>query len=244
MRCGSATVGAPMTPAIPPHERASYYVTALRLLRFAEQRSPTNRRFGVDADALWKSFAGGLKTTDRLDLLLRDADTEWPGAFGARAVFALRAVAEDDAFGAQWSSLAPVDAERIWKDAMRSDVAASVEAAIDQLGEQWELRRAEVMLPRFTAGSRLAVGGAGAIAAAILAFAGNPDLTWSQQVTVFADRPGERQLAASAAMLLNTTRASQLRGTDEKTPPLTGHAAVVSDDATDEVRAAITEQPT
>ena len=229
--------------AITSAERATYYLTALRLLRFAEARSPTGRRFGADADALWKDFAGGLKTSDRIDILLRDADTEWPEAFGARAVFGLRAVAEDDAFGAEWVSLEPVDGERVWKDAMRAELAASMDAAIEQLGAAWELGFVPCTVPRLTATSRVLVCGAGAIVAAVRTFAANPDLSWTQQVVVVADRPAERQLAASAAMLLNTTRATALRGSDDPrgAAKFTGYLALVSDDATPDVRTAASE---
>ncbi|NVL83835.1 hypothetical protein [Escherichia coli] len=67
----------------------AFYEASLRKLRFVEARSPTKRRSGADADALWKSFKGHLTASDRLDLLLRDADIEHGGAFGAR-VLAIR----------------------------------------------------------------------------------------------------------------------------------------------------------
>lgn len=231
-----------LTREISSTERATYYRNALRLLRFAEERSPTQRRFGANADALWRDFAGGLKTADRIDVLLRDADTEWPGGFGARAVFGLRAVAEDDAFGAQWSSLEPIDGERVWKDVTQVEaVASSLDAILDQLAAAWELRPAPHELPRLTAGARLVIGGAGAIAAALRAFAGNADLNWPQQIVVVADHPAERQLAAAAAVLLNTTRPTVLRTSVDRGAPLVGHIPQVSSDATPEVRAAIAE---
>lgn len=73
----------------------AYYRGALTGLRHVEARQPTGRRFGAEADARWASFRGDLTTADRIDLLIRDADAQWPGAFGARSVFARRAVAED-----------------------------------------------------------------------------------------------------------------------------------------------------
>ncbi len=72
-----------------PAERVAYYQAALRCLQFVEKRKPTGRRFGSEADARWASFKGELTTSDRIDLLLRDADTEWLGAIGARTVFGL-----------------------------------------------------------------------------------------------------------------------------------------------------------
>src|SRR5687768_1188859 len=99
-----------------------YVEAALRLLQFVEARRPTGRRFGADADARWGSFRGDLETADRIELLIRDADAEWRdpdgergGAFGARTVYALRAVAEDEPFGAQWPGMDPVEAEKLWR---------------------------------------------------------------------------------------------------------------------------------
>lgn len=235
-----------MPPAISSAARATYYLAALRLLRFAEARSPTRRRFGPDAEALWKDFAGGLKTTDRIDTLLRDADTQWPGAFGARSAFGLRAVAEDDAFGADWQSLSPMEGERVWADAMKGPPAASMSDALAELCRAWELTPQPFELPRLSATARILVAGTSAIASAIEAFAGNADLSWTKQVVVVADHPGERQLAAAAAMLLNTTDGTVLRGSadhrdDRGAPKLGGATAVVSPDASDEVRQAVGE---
>ncbi len=228
-------------------ERAVYYLGALRLLRFAEQRSPTKRRFGADADALWKDFAGGLKTSDRIDLLLRDADTEWPGAFGARATYGLRAVAEDDAFGADWESLPAIDGERVWKDAAKAAVPSDPAEAIVQLCSGWELTTHPFELPKITPSTRAIVGGASAIVATIHAFASHTDLSWPTQIVVVADRPAERQLAAAAAMLLNTTKATVLLASDDAMPETKKGArplAIFSPDASAEVRRAIEERTT
>jgi hypothetical protein len=69
-------------------------------LKFVEERRPNRRRFGADADALWKGRAGELPPGERLDLLFRDADAEWPGAFGARTASDRGVVPEDEPFGA------------------------------------------------------------------------------------------------------------------------------------------------
>lgn len=225
-------------------ERAIYYRAALSMLRFAEARSSTGRRFGPDADARWGHLAGGLRSSDRIDLLLRDADAEWPGAFAARTVFDLSAVAEDDAFGAHWVSLDAVAGERAWRDANNLAPAATVEAAIAQVCAAWELMPARHEVPRWTAGARLLVGGAGAILATVQAFAANADLNWCAQVIVVADRPAERQLGALAAMWLGTTSATVLRRSAELTEPevaatLRGFAPAISDDASGEVRQAV-----
>jgi len=74
----------------------------LAALRFVQTRRPTKCRFGAEADATWADFRGDLGGAARIDLLLRDADAQWPGAFGARSVYDLAAVAADEAFGATW----------------------------------------------------------------------------------------------------------------------------------------------
>lgn len=53
-------------------DRSAYYRAALRCLQFVEQRKPTGRRFGPDADARWSQFEGELTTADRIDLMVRD----------------------------------------------------------------------------------------------------------------------------------------------------------------------------
>ncbi len=50
-----------------------YVEGVLRLLQFVENRRPTGRRFGADADARWASFRGDLETVDRIELMIRDA---------------------------------------------------------------------------------------------------------------------------------------------------------------------------
>ncbi len=99
----------------------SYYQAALVGLQTVESRRATGRRFGPDADARWKSFRGDLTTGDRMNVLIRDADTEWPGAFGARAAFGLDGVAEDDAFGGGgWPGIEARVAEELWRESARS----------------------------------------------------------------------------------------------------------------------------
>src|SRR5690606_36252944 len=62
----------------------TYYRGALTALRFLEERQSTGRRFGPDADLRWASFRGHLLDLDRVDLLIRDADAQWPGSLGPR----------------------------------------------------------------------------------------------------------------------------------------------------------------
>jgi hypothetical protein len=51
---------------VPEADRAAYYRAALCCLRFIEQRRPTGRRFGAEADARWASFRGELQGADRI----------------------------------------------------------------------------------------------------------------------------------------------------------------------------------
>ena len=131
-------------PHLDESDRARYYVAALRALRFVERRAPTTRRFGGDADARWGAFRGNLTTADRLDLLLRDADAHWPAAFGARNVFALRSAAEDEAFGAEWSPLDPVDAEELWREVLAEAPPDGVREALLAAASSWDLELAAV----------------------------------------------------------------------------------------------------
>lgn len=197
--------------------RTAYYQAALRLLRFVEARHPTGRRFGVDADALWKTFAGGLKTSDRIDLLLRDADATWLGALGARATFGLRAVAEDDAFGADWVALDPMEGERMWRACTNEAAPGSNAEAIEAILTAWERTAEAAEQPRWAATTKRVLAGCSAIAAGIRAFADDATLSWADQVLVVADDPAERQLAAAAAAILEVNqRPTRLRGSAER----------------------------
>lgn len=229
-----------MAKDLAPADRSAYYTGALQLLRFVETRAPSGRRFGPDADALWSTFAGGLKTCDRIDVLLRDADVQWPGAFGARSTFGLRAVAEDDAFGADWTSLDPMDGEKTWKQCQAGEAPGSVGDALAAIEKAWDRTSSPLSLPEVGPTTKLVVAGHSAIVSAIGVFAENDALSWPEQVTVVADDPAQRQVAAAAVALLNVTKPTALRRSDERSP-VAGAALVLSDDASDEVRAAAEE---
>jgi len=208
-----------------------YVEAALRLLQFVEARRPTGRRFGPDADARWASFRGDLRTADRIELLIRDADTEWPGAFGARTVYDLRAVAEDEPFGAAWPGLDPVAAEELWRRIRGEAAPAAPSEACRALAAVWGLPLRPHPLEPIAATDRLIVAGPSAIAAAIDAFSTGTALDWADQVIVIATPPAHRQLAAAAIALVNATRPSRiLAATDDLAPPA-GARRVVSDDA-------------
>lgn len=112
-----------------------YVEGALRLLQFVETRRPTGRRFGADADARWNGFKGDLATADRIELMIRDADAEWPGGFGARTVYALPGVAEDEPFGAHWEGLDPVAAEELWRRVKTEPAPSSLGATLTAIAK-------------------------------------------------------------------------------------------------------------
>ena len=191
-------------------ERASYYQGAIRLLQFVENRRPTGRRFGADADARWKSFKGDLVTADRMDLLIRDADAEWPCSFGARAVYDLQAVAEDEAFGSEWQPLDPVAAEELWRGTTKEPAPESAAKALGALSKAWELELTPTNLGTVAPTDSFVIAGPSAIAAAILAFSEGQGLDWHQQVQIIATPPAHRQLAAAGAAIVNAGKATQL----------------------------------
>jgi hypothetical protein len=213
-------------------DHGPYTEGALRLLQYVEARRPTGRRFGPDAEARWASFKGDLETVDRIELLLRDADAEWPGAFGARAVYAMQAVAEDEPFGSQWRGLDPVDAEELWRRVRSATPPASPTETLHAIAAAWQLPLSAFALEPVTPTDRLVVAGPSAIVAAIEAFAAGADLDWADQVTVIATPPAHRQLATAATALLNGTKpAPPLLPGETTTPPSRGARLVVSPDA-------------
>jgi hypothetical protein len=196
----------------PAEGQSSYYEGALWALRFIEARRATGRRFGPEADATWSAFRGDLGASARIDLLLRDADTQWPGAFGARSVYDLAAVAEDEAFGASWVPLDDVDAEELWRRVVPTTAPTTVRQALDQLAAAWQLTLSKVDVGPIGATDRLLVVGPSAIAATIEAFTEGSDLDWREQVTVIATPPAHRHLAAAGAALVNARSATRLVG--------------------------------
>ncbi len=213
--------------------QAGYVEGALRLLQFVEARRPTGRRFGADADARWSLLRGDLDTVDRIELLLRDADAEWPGAFGARTVYGLEAIAEDEPFGAEWQAPGPVEGEEIWRRVKATSGPTSTDAALQALAAAWKLTLSSFDPGPIGPTDHLLVVGPSAIAGTIEAFATGTALAWADQVTVIATPVPHRQLAAAAGALLNTTRPAALwRPTDQPAPKLSpGHRLVASGDA-------------
>ena len=188
----------------------AYYRGALAVLHFVEARKPTQRRFGADADALWKGFSGDLTTADRIDLLLRDADTQWPGAFGPRSVFGLEGVAEDEPSGPDWQPLDPVEAEQVWREWGKAATPKDLASTVAAIGKAWGLRLEKFAMPPVAAADQLVAAGPSAISALVRAFDGRQDLDWSQQVMCVATPSGHRHLAVAAGALLNLTKPSRV----------------------------------
>lgn len=216
--------------------QVQYVEAALRLLQFVEARRPTGRRFGADADARWASFKGDLRTADRIELLIRDADAEWPGGFGARAVYALRAVAEDEPFGAQWPGLDPIAAEEIWRRMPKAPGTAT--EACKAILAAWELTLRPFEVGKVGPTDRLTIAGPSAVAATIGVFADGKGLDWADQVVVIATPPAHRQVAAAATALLNATRPVRILTATDDAPK--GGRVLVSDDADPRDRARAT----
>lgn len=222
---------------------SSYYRGARVALQFVETRRAVGQRFGTAADARWRAFAGSpseasLTAAARLDLLIRDADAEWPGALGARTVFALSQVAEDEAFGPEWVGLDGAYAEELWREPLPP--AASAEEAFESLAGLWKLALSSQTLPPIDAADSILAAGPSAFAALATLFAARKDLDWAAQVTCVATLPAHRQLAGLAAVVAEATNAASVVSAsevaDSRSP---GMKRVVSDDASPEDRAAV-----
>lgn len=210
--------------------KLAYYRAALGGLTYVENRQPSGRRFGAEADARWASFRGDLTIADRIDLLVRDADAQWPSAFGARTTFAMHAVAEDEPFGPDWQPLDPVIAEEMWRARHDAPAPQSCAEALELTATAWEVTLAPFDPGAIGAAEKLVVCGPSAIAATIVAFHQGSDLDWVDQVTVVATPPAHRQLAALAGAVLNATKPARILTAATATAKA-GARLLVSDDA-------------
>lgn len=215
-------------PPTPP-QRTAFYSAAAAGLRAIEARRAD--RFGPDADARWRGFAGALNDADRLDLLLRDAAVTWGPAFSAAEVFGTFGLAPDEPFGPDWQSLAPPAAARLLRDARPTP-------EIDELAALLGVAARPVEIPSLTASRRLAVAGGAAMIALAKVFAARPELRWSDQILVVATSPAHRQLAGLLAISARSpgrTRlvrpAADVRGALKAAGLTQIEIAIVSDDA-------------
>lgn len=210
-------------------EGTKHYVEgALRLLQFVEGRRATGRRFGADADARWNSFRGDLVTTDRIELMIRDADAEWRGGFGARTIYHLQGVPEDEPFGSQWESLDPVVAEEVWRHVKTLPVPSSASDVLHAIATAWGMTLSSHEVGEVSSTDHLVVVGASAIAATIEAFAAGAALDWSEQVVVVATAPGVRQLAAAGAAILNAAKTAPIIHSSDLNPKVVSVARLVA----------------
>ncbi|MCE9575766.1 MAG: hypothetical protein K8W52_21630 [Deltaproteobacteria bacterium] len=221
--------------------QSRYYEAALWSLRFIEARRATDRRFGAEADAKWAAFRGDFGTSARIDLLLRDADAQWPGAFGARSVYDLAAVARDEAFGAAWVPLDDIDAEELWRRIVATPAPSSPATALAQIAKAWGIALAPSAIEAIGATDRLLVTGPSAIAATIDAFARGSDLDWHDQVAIIATPPAHRHLAAVGAAIVNATKSTRLFNHREPAGDLRAARVITSPDASPEDRARVDE---
>jgi hypothetical protein len=226
------------SPEIHDGDRAAFYRASLAALRYCDAREARSRRFGPDADSAWLSFAGDMGASERIDLLLRDADVQWPQAFAPRLVFGLAGLADDEPFGAAWASLEPALAEELWQTISSALPSKDVAELTDMAARAWGHALVPVPVPELTPTTRLIVAGASAIAAVARAFAQKPTLAWSDQVLVVAGRPFERQLAALTAPILGSNHPTNVVRPDERPARSFGRARlVVSNDADPKARA-------
>ncbi|MER2559596.1 MAG: hypothetical protein ABTQ32_02685 [Myxococcaceae bacterium] len=185
-----------MTTSAPTaQERETFYAAAVVGLRALDAREPKPRRFGSDADARWRQFAGALGDGDRLDILLRDAAGTWGAAFSPAECFGLFGLADDEPFGPDWSGLSDSVAKRLLADATGKH---SIESVTSALG----VKVGTVSLHAVSSSTKLVLAGASAVSAVAQVFAKDPKLSWTDQVLVVASTPLVRQLAGLAAVLV------------------------------------------
>ena len=226
------------SPVIHDGDRAAFYRASLVALRFCDAREPRSRCFGTDADSAWLSFAGDMGASERIDLLLRDADVQWPQAFAPRLVFGLAGLADDEPFGAAWASLEPALAEELWQAISTAPATKDVAEVTDTAARAWGHSLVPVPAPELTPTTRLIVAGASAIAATARLFAQQPGAAWSDQVLVVAGQSFERHLAALTAPILGANHPTNIvRPGERPTRPFGRSRPVVSADADHEARA-------
>lgn len=189
--------GARVELTSPPSSQdcAAFYGAAVLGLRALDARERTPRRFGADADARWKQFAGALGAGDRIDILLRDAAGTWGAAFSPSECFGFFGLADDEPFGPDWGGIDDQAAKKLLADPSGSPSLGSV---ADALG----VKATNVVVPPLSPSTKLVVAGGAAFVAVAKAFAENRALSWTDQVVAIAEKGAFRQLAGLVAVLL------------------------------------------
>ncbi len=175
-----------------------------------------------------------MTAADRINLLIRDADTQWPQSLGARTVFRVTNVSEDEAFGPSWPGLRPVDAEELWRAQAQQDTPANPKKLAETIAKNWSASLGRVELPDINPADKLVVAGPAAVVALAERFAGDDRLDWGDQVLCIASPPAHRQIAALATALTGTTQRAALIAAEDEPPKGPTRKRVVSDDASED----------
>ncbi len=196
-------------PTIDTREVESFYKSAALGLGALDAKPGQRRRFGGEADARWKGFAGQLTAADRLDLVIRDAAVQHGAGFAPRVIFGLPGLAEDEPFGPGWTGWEVRKSEAVFRQVTDFDTQAALAAAAGAWGLEAQGLEAAV-LAGISPASKVVVAGAGAMLALAAHFEGASNLDLADQVLVVAGHPGERQLFGLAVALVGGSRAAQL----------------------------------
>jgi hypothetical protein len=193
---------------IPERDQESFYKVAALGLRALDAVGSQRRFLGPDADATWSSIVGALRPCDRLDLLIRNAAVASPAAFAPRVIFPLPGLADDEAFGPDWTPPAPL-AEKLLREAAQPLPDSHARAVLAAAAEAWRLKpkAATARLADLKPASRILAAGAGAILTLAEHFHGRAGFDLGNQVVLIAAAPGERQLLGLAAALLGSSAA-------------------------------------
>lgn len=194
-----------------------FYRTSALALRALQDRALGAERFGANASARWKAFAGELTDSQRLDLLLRDAAVMYPVAFAPRSIFALPGLAHDEPFGPEWTSLPPSQAGAILREVESAPGGSSISIkdVLFALADVWGLTLATpdaAALAKVNAASRLVVAGAGAVIAVAAQMASRSDCDFGDQVLLVSDEPAVRQLCGIAAAISGSRKSPRCVG--------------------------------
>ena len=194
-----------MAGRIPAHSVECFYRASLVGLRYLDESGEGRKRFGAEADAQWRNFAGHLTPADRMDLALRNAAVSGGVAFAPAAVFHTPGLASDEPFGPDWPSLDGDQARQLWQQAETTPVAGGVDG-LEKAAASWgaPLSQSQSSIRTISPATRLAVPGAQAVADTAAAFAGRTDLSWREQVTVVAAKPQVRHLAGIAGVMVGS----------------------------------------